>query len=301
MRVLIFAENNNSLIELCAGAANLWDGVEAVVVGSADNVNGFANVIWSIPEQPDAQLEAYTESLIELAKSEKPDVFLTDASKRCALISARLAAALETSVISEPSSIAKDCTTARLVYGGAAVNTEKPLGETAVIKCSASVFGEAQALSLDSVVKEAAFVAPAYEIKLLERIEKPSSSVRLDKAKRVLAIGRGLAEEKDLEMVRELASALGAEVGCTRPVAEGEGWLPKENYIGVSGVMLNADIYMGCGISGQIQHTVGVNNSRLVIAVNKDENAPIFKQADYGIVADMYKVLPAMIERMKGE
>lgn len=301
MRAFVFAENSNNLTELCAGAAKLWDSVEAVVAGSAEGITGCANVIWTIKKAPDAQLEDCVESLIALIEKEKPDVFVTDASRRCALISARVAAALGTSVISEPFSITRDCRTERLVYGGAAVNTEKPLGCVAVIKANASAFGEAEKPELDSEVREAEFIEPAWRIKVLERVEKPETSVRLDKAKRVIAVGRGIAEEKDLALVRELAALIGAEVGCTRPVAEGEGWMPKENYIGVSGVMLNADIYIGIGVSGQIQHTVGANGSKLFIAINKDENAPIFKQADYGIVADLYKVLPALIEHMKGE
>lgn len=301
MRAFIFAENKNSLTELCAGAAKLWESVEAVVVGRADDIMGCANVIWTIKEDSGAQLETYAESLIALVEREKPDVVVTDTSRRCALISARVAAALGTSVISEPFSIAKDCRTERLVYGGAAVLSEKPLGDIAVIKANASAFGDAERPELDSVVREAEFVEPAWRIKVLERVEKPETSVRLDKAKRVIAVGRGVAEEKDLDTVRELASLIGAEVGCTRPVAEGEGWMPKENYIGVSGVMLNADVYIGIGVSGQIQHTVGANGSKVFIAINKDENAPIFKQADYGIVADLYKVLPALIGYMKGE
>ena len=301
MRAFIFAENRNSLTELCAGAAKLWESIEAVAVGRPDDIIGYADTIWTIREESGAQLEDYTESLIALVEREKPDVVVTDTSRRCALISARVAAALGTSVISEPFAIEKDFRTERLVYGGAAVLSEKPRGDIAVIKTNASAFGDAEKPELDSAVREAEFVEPAWRIKVLERVEKPETSVRLDKAKRVIAVGRGIAEEKDLDAVRELAALIGAEVGCTRPVAEGEGWMPKENYIGVSGVMLNADLYIGMGVSGQIQHTVGANGSKVFIAINKDESAPIFKQADYGIVADLYKILPALISHMKGE
>ena len=98
-------------------------------------------------------------------------------------------------------------------------------------------------------------------------------------------------------MVRQLAAAIGGEVGCSRPIAEGEKWMPKENYIGVSGLMLAPEVYIALGISGQVQHMVGCNRAKVMIAVNKDKNAPIFQQADYGIVADLYKVVPALIKQ----
>lgn len=91
---------------------------------------------------------------------------------------------------------------------------------------------------------------------------------------------------------------MGAELACSRPIAEGEHWMERERYIGVSGVMVKADVYLAAGISGQIQHMVGARDSRVIIAVNKDKNAPIFRFADYGIVGDLYKVLPALTKAL---
>lgn len=105
-----------------------------------------------------------------------------------------------------------------------------------------------------------------------------------------------MPKQEDLEMVYAFAAKLGAEVGCSRPIAQGENWMAISRYIGVSGVMLKPDIYVALGISGQVQHTVGVRDAKIIIAVNKDKNAPIFKQCDYGIVGDIYKVVPALTE-----
>ena len=116
----------------------------------------------------------------------------------------------------------------------------------------------------------------------------------LSKAKRVVGVGRGLAAQDDLKMVHELAAVLNAEVGCSRPIAEGENWMERERYIGVSGVLLKSDLYLTLGISGQIQHMVGANASQTIFAINKDKNAPIFQYADYGIVGDAVKILPAL-------
>jgi len=95
-------------------------------------------------------------------------------------------------------------------------------------------------------------------------------------------------------MIEAFAKAIGAEIGCSRPIAEGEHWMERERYIGVSGTQLKADIYIALGISGQIQHMVGAADCGVILAVNKDKNAPIFKDADAGIVGDLYKIVPEL-------
>ena len=100
-------------------------------------------------------------------------------------------------------------------------------------------------------------------------------------------------------MINELAQALNAEVACTRPLAEGLDWLPRERYIGISGANIRPDLYLGVGVSGQVQHMIGMRDSRVVVAINKDKEAPIFAQADYGIVGDLYEIVPALIKAIK--
>ena len=100
--------------------------------------------------------------------------------------------------------------------------------------------------------------------------------------------------EKPVRYIEAFAKAIGAEIGCSRPIAEGEHWMERERYIGVSGTQLKADIYIALGISGQIQHMVGAADCGVILAVNKDKNAPIFKDADAGIVGDLYKIVPEL-------
>ena len=101
-----------------------------------------------------------------------------------------------------------------------------------------------------------------------------------------------------LELCRRLAGALGAEVGCSRPVAENNKWLPKSSYMGITGVQVKPELILLLGVSGQIQHVGGISKSRVIVAVNKDKSAPIFKNADFGVVGDLYKVVPALIEKL---
>ncbi|HBR09149.1 MAG TPA: electron transfer flavoprotein subunit alpha, partial [Clostridiales bacterium] len=125
------------------------------------------------------------------------------------------------------------------------------------------------------------------------------AKVNLPAAKRVIGVGRGFSNEEDLELARDLAKAIGAEIGCTRPIAEESKWMPRETYIGVSGVMLKPELYFAIGLSGQVQHTVGINQSGTIIAINKDKEAPIFRYADYGIVGDLRKILPQLSGLLK--
>ena len=97
-----------------------------------------------------------------------------------------------------------------------------------------------------------------------------------------------------VEIAQALADALGAEIACSRPLAEGTAWMTKDRYVGVSGMRVSPDVYVALGISGQVQHTSGMAGSKIVVAVNSDAEAPIFQISDYGIVGDIYDVVPAL-------
>jgi electron transfer flavoprotein alpha subunit len=96
-----------------------------------------------------------------------------------------------------------------------------------------------------------------------------------------------------------LAEAVSGSIGCTRPIAEELHWLPEELCIGLSGIQVKPDLYLGIGVSGQVQHVTGIRNAKVIAAVNKDENAPIFKASDFGIVGDLYDVVPKLISELK--
>ena len=130
------------------------------------------------------------------------------------------------------------------------------------------------------------------------RIEKaePASGANtgVTSAERVVAVGRGLKAKADLALVEGLAAALRAEVGCSMPIADDRGWVAKERYIGRSGQHISPRLYVAIGISGAPQHLDGVRDAKVVVAINADPGAPIFRRADYGIVGDLYEVIPAL-------
>jgi electron transfer flavoprotein alpha subunit len=122
--------------------------------------------------------------------------------------------------------------------------------------------------------------------------------VDLAAAPMIVSVGRGIKEKENIPMVEELARALGAELAASRPVCD-NGWLPMERQVGSSGQTVSPKLYMAIGISGAIQHLVGMKGSRSVIAINKDRHAPIFEVADYGVVGDLFEVVPALTAAVK--
>ncbi len=133
---------------------------------------------------------------------------------------------------------------------------------------------------------------------VLEIFEGVKGKVDLTKADIIVSVGRGIKEKDKLPVVEELAKALGAEIAASRPVCD-DGWLPLDRQIGSSGQTVAPKLYLAVGISGAIQHLVGMKGSRCIVAINKDERAPIFDIADYGIVGDLFEVVPALTAAVK--
>jgi electron transfer flavoprotein alpha subunit len=128
--------------------------------------------------------------------------------------------------------------------------------------------------------------------------QQARQSVDLSQAERIVAVGRGIKGQENLPLAQQLAAAIGAEVGASRPICDA-GWLPMERQVGSSGQTVSPKLYMALGISGAIQHLVGMKGSQTIVAINKDPDAPIFEVADYGIVGDLFEVIPALMTALK--
>jgi len=135
-------------------------------------------------------------------------------------------------------------------------------------------------------------------VKILDSVEAESEDGTIEEAERVVCVGMGGADAETFAMIRELAGLLEAEVAATRIAVEA-GWLTHDSQVGQTGKTIRPDLYVACGVSGAVQHTAGMSGSKIVVAVNKDPKAEIFNYADYGIVGDLRKVLPALIEELK--
>jgi electron transfer flavoprotein alpha subunit len=131
-----------------------------------------------------------------------------------------------------------------------------------------------------------------------EIFEETKQAVDLSQAEIIVAVGRGIKEQKNIELAKQLAEALGGEIAASRPICD-SGWLPMDRQVGSSGQTVTPKLYLALGISGAIQHIVGMKGSRTIVAVNKDAEAPIFEIADYAVVGNLFDIVPPLIEEVK--
>jgi len=309
---IVFSEKPGLLAELIANATQLAESsntlVSALVIGDQVAVdNAFARgakKVYSFGEKSDNRLyDDYIPSFIALVKEKQPTMVVIGATRQGKAIAGRLAASLGVSAITDAKSfnqVDESLEITHLIFGGGAIRIEKANTPVMVMTQGPSV---CEALpekpSTTGEVENLEFVEPAWKTTLVERKPKPPASVNLSVAKTVVCAGRGVSKKEDLDMVFELASLLGGEVAATRPLTEGLDWLPRERYIGVSGATVKPDLYLSVGVSGQAQHTVGITESRVIVAVDKDKEAPIISQSDYYFVGDLYQFVPAMVEALK--
>jgi electron transfer flavoprotein alpha subunit len=152
---------------------------------------------------------------------------------------------------------------------------------------------------LDAEVEHASLsgTLEAKHIKFIEYIEEVAGDVDITKAEVVVGVGRGIREKENLALVESFADSIGAVLACTRPIVDSE-WLPKDRQVGSSGKTIKPKLYIAVGISGAFQHVAGIKGVETIIAINKDPDAPIFNEADYGIVDDLFKVIPALRDKI---
>jgi electron transfer flavoprotein alpha subunit len=180
----------------------------------------------------------------------------------------------------------------RHLYGGLVVGTFALQRRPVVVTLPAPVATSLAAAPLAPPAEEPAGDLPPK--RLLER--RPlEGAADLAAARRIVAVGRGLRAAEDLVLIDELAGALNAAVGCTRPLAEDLRWLTKDRQIGLTGQTVRPDLYVAVGLSGQIQHLVGMRDSGVVVAINTNPAAPIFEVADLGVVGDLYEIVPLLV------
>lgn len=129
--------------------------------------------------------------------------------------------------------------------------------------------------------------------------KKRVGAVNIEEAERVVCIGRGVEKREDLQIIEALVKAVDGELAGTRPLAYEFGWIPEDRMIGISGKAVRPQLYVAVGLSGQIQHSVSIRGSKVILAINKDKNAPIFAMADYGIVGDLYEVVPRLTQALQ--
>lgn len=251
--------------------------------------------------------EPYTNVLVELINEYKPEIFLCGATTLGRSLVSRVAVKLYTGLTA-------DCTGLDIdVKDGNLLQTRPAFGGNIMATIITPSYRPQMATVRHKVMKEAAaqkgrkggIIAKKFErkfyasrTKLINIVEELEQTVNLCEADIIVSGGRGLGCPENFKLVRELAMALGGAVGASRAAVDSD-WIPYSHQVGQTGKTVCPKIYIACGISGQIQHLIGMQSSEIIIAINKDPDAPIFNVATYGIVGDLFQIVPLLIKRFK--
>jgi electron transfer flavoprotein alpha subunit len=320
---LVFAEIANNqpapLAKQALGTArtladNKGLSVAAVVIGNAvsdaaETLSKYgADKVYycQAPELENFLDESYAKIIFEAAKRENAKYILGGASFIGKELFARLSVLLSSGFVPDVTAIEWDgdnLLASKPVYGGKAIVKISPAGpgpQLATIRPKA--FPEAvENPSKKGTIEEIPFDASRFgaRAKVLEKVKEGGQTISLTDADIIVSGGRGLRDPANFSLIRELADALGAAVGASRATVDA-GWIPYAHQVGQTGKTVNPKLYVACGISGAIQHLVGMQSSKVIVAINRDAEAPIFKVATYGIVGDLFEILPKLTARIKG-
>ncbi|MGB0653214.1 MAG: electron transfer flavoprotein subunit alpha/FixB family protein [Thermoplasmatota archaeon] len=275
MKVLAFSADPALHTEAIAKANELG---EAITVDAA-----------SLPDQDTATLAA---AVAQIAEAENVDLVLLGASKKGKDVGPRAAGLLDWAYAAEVQSLEhgeSGWTTTRMVLSGNSKATYT-MGAKAVVTFTAKTF---EGLPAGEARPVAASGLEASKVQVTGTSGGADGDFDLSSATYVVGVGRGFKDQADIKLAEDLAAKLpGGAVGCSRPIAADLKWLGEEHWIGLSGHEIKPKIYFASGVSGQIQHVAGIRGSKLIVAINTNKDAPIFQVADYGIVGDLYKLLP---------
>ncbi len=255
-----------------------------------------------LPVPENTMWEKYAYSLKAEADETRPELVLVDATRRGKTLAALLGGLIDAPVITENKKLEVNGDTflmSRTIYGGLAEKEVEVSGQTVIVSVVPGTYDKIKAAEAGSGEVTTVAAPEAGKTTVSERKAKEASTVNLAEADVVIGVGRGFGKQENVKYAEELASILGGEVACSRPVTEDLKWYPEERYIGISGQVIKPNLYLCAGVSGQIQHVYGIRDSKTIVAIDKNENAPIFKVADYYIVGDIEEVLPELILALK--
>ena len=254
------------------------------------------------PELELYSADTYVAAMAQIIAAEQPDLLIAGHTYQARDWLPRLSAQISRPLISDCIGFQNGAqiTWVRQVFQGK-VHADVTIGEgLAIVSFQAGAFRHDRLEPGSPAIRSQEVDLSSVEVQVRagEAFQDTKAAVDLSRAERIVAVGRGIGDEEKLALVRELAEALGAELGSSRPVVD-YGWLSHDRQVGSSGQTVAAKLYLAVGISGAIQHQVGMKNCGCIVAINKDANAPIFEIADYGIVADLFEIVPRLTAAIK--
>ncbi|WP_298828714.1 electron transfer flavoprotein subunit alpha/FixB family protein [uncultured Capnocytophaga sp.] len=303
--ILVYTEHNEGqfskkTLEALSYAKALSDKVVALAVNVADatvlQTYGADKIITVTSDKLTTfSVKTYVELILQVAQKEQVSTVLLPSSANTRYLAPVFAVKWGATYLSNISSLPKDGKVQKVVFSSKAI-AWLPLAQKQVITLAGNTTEVKQA----PVQAEIETFAPTLSEDHITLVgtEKFTSKVSIDDAAIVVSGGRGMQTPDNWHIVEDLADALGAATACTKPVSD-MGWRPHSEHIGQTGKPLSCDLYIALGVSGAIQHIAGVNASKVKVVINSDPEAPFFKAADYGIVGDLFEVVPRLTEKIK--
>jgi len=260
--------------------------------------------LYDHPSLQDFDAIRYARNIVKLVEEENPEIFLIGATRIGRTLAPRIAAALRTGLTADCIDLGLDeegnLIQIRPAFSGnimAQIRTKtKP--QMATVRYKVMKMNKKDPRRKGVVIRKKAEVIDDTGTRILEKSK--ADEVNLAEAEVIVSGGRGLKKPEDFTLLEELAEVLGGVVGSSRPLVDA-GWISKDHQIGFSGNTAKPRVYIACGISGAPQHLFGMRDSDIIIAINKDPSAPIFNVSDYGVVGDLYEILPILIRELKKE
>ena len=286
--VLAFGKNSNNLTK----EASSFD-VDEVILVEDDNLNSYSAY-------------AYAETIKQVVEKESPNFVIMGYSYLVRdffpKVSARLQKPLITDVIGYKTDSGKTLFTKQVIHGKLTVDIESKVEGPVLIGFQSAAYSADNLENGSADVRTITVTLDPAQLKTTseEPFQEESGGVDLTAADKIISIGRGIGKEENMPMVKDLAAALKAEIGASRPIVD-SGWLPNSHQVGSSGQSVTPNLYLALGISGAIQHVVGMKGSENIVAINRDPDAPIFEVADYGIVGDILEIVPKLTEVLKNQ
>jgi electron transfer flavoprotein alpha subunit len=313
--VIVFSEADEGTFELLTKGrefSKLYNTqLSALVIGKKDEkeIEKFFEygaekvVLWPNENVRTFETDAYVHALFEVTKQNGPDILLIRSSRLGKEVAGRVAQRLQAGCVTDAIGVTpkgSELVVDRYALGGNTISSEIIKTNKKVISVMPRAF-EAQPAPVTGKIERVDLEKPPERVELVERRKKVGESANIESAENLVCVGKGLASREDLAMVNELCSLLKAELGCTRALSADYHWISEDRMVGISGKRCKARLDVSIGISEQIQHTVGIMSAKIIVAINKDKEAPIFKIADYGVVGDLYQVVPKLIQRIKAQ
>jgi electron transfer flavoprotein alpha subunit len=310
MRALVLAEHDNAhlvpaTLHAVSAAAALGGEIDILVAGegcdaaaaAASKVQGVSRVI---EVEDGAYAEAVAEDLAALLQKLAPDydAILAASTTFGKNVMPRLAALLDVAQLSDIVAVVGPDTFKRYIYAGNALATVRTSDATKVITVRITAFDPAPSEGGSAAIERRDPVEPTGLARFVGREVSGGERPELTSARIVVSGGRGMGSGENFRIIEALADVLGAAVGASRAAVDA-GYVPNEYQVGQTGKIVAPDLYVAVGISGAIQHLAGMKDSKVIVAINKDEEAPIFQVADYGLVADLFTAVPALTDALK--